>query len=148
MDPEWGVASLFFLICPQSLPGHPAPPAFLGPFPASWVTVASFFPQVLLNGTVFARMSPSQKSSLVEEFQKLEWVPSRDPGKSGEGLSGCPPSPSAPLAGPRVLKCWLPMTSWGLSSLAGAPKGCCERASWVSRPALPSGSKSSPTSQQ
>ncbi|XP_054838617.1 probable cation-transporting ATPase 13A5 [Eublepharis macularius] len=29
-------------------------------------------PKVLLNGTVFARMSPGQKSSLVEEFQKLE----------------------------------------------------------------------------
>ncbi|NXC98059.1 AT134 ATPase, partial [Certhia familiaris] len=29
-------------------------------------------PKLLLNGTVFARMSPSQKSSLVEEFQKLE----------------------------------------------------------------------------
>nr|XP_016854841.1 PREDICTED: probable cation-transporting ATPase 13A5 [Anolis carolinensis] len=29
-------------------------------------------PKILVNGTVFARMSPGQKSSLVEEFQKLK----------------------------------------------------------------------------
>lgn len=32
----------------------------------------SMLPQILVNGTVFARMSPGQKSSLVEEFQKLK----------------------------------------------------------------------------
>ncbi|KAL7991170.1 hypothetical protein Chor_012825 [Crotalus horridus] len=37
---------------------------------------SSLLPKLLLNGTIFARMSPAQKSSLVEEFQKLEWVPS------------------------------------------------------------------------
>ncbi|KAJ7410497.1 hypothetical protein WISP_107967 [Willisornis vidua] len=42
----------------------------------SYQIVAQHFrhllPKLLLNGTVFARMSPGQKSSLVEEFQKLE----------------------------------------------------------------------------
>ncbi|NXX43165.1 AT134 ATPase, partial [Tricholaema leucomelas] len=42
----------------------------------SYQVVAQHFrhllPKLLLNGTVFARMSPGQKSSLVEEFQKLE----------------------------------------------------------------------------
>ncbi|POI32970.1 hypothetical protein CIB84_003278 [Bambusicola thoracicus] len=32
----------------------------------------SLLPKILLNATVFARMSPGQKSSLVEELQKLE----------------------------------------------------------------------------
>ncbi|KAJ8784445.1 hypothetical protein J1605_008289 [Eschrichtius robustus] len=32
----------------------------------------SLLPKILINGTIFARMSPGQKSSLVEEFQKLE----------------------------------------------------------------------------
>uniref|UniRef100_A0A452HIJ8 Cation-transporting ATPase n=1 Tax=Gopherus agassizii TaxID=38772 RepID=A0A452HIJ8_9SAUR len=31
----------------------------------------SLLPKILVNGTVFARMSPGQKSSLIEEFQKL-----------------------------------------------------------------------------
>uniref|UniRef100_A0A8C8BRQ2 Cation-transporting ATPase n=1 Tax=Otus sunia TaxID=257818 RepID=A0A8C8BRQ2_9STRI len=42
----------------------------------SYQIVAQHFrpllPKLLLNGTVFARMSPGQKSSLVEEFQKLD----------------------------------------------------------------------------
>ncbi|GAB0193584.1 probable cation-transporting ATPase 13A4 [Grus japonensis] len=42
----------------------------------SYQIVAQHFrhllPKLLLNGTVFARMSPGQKSSLVEEFQKLK----------------------------------------------------------------------------
>lgn len=33
---------------------------------------SSLLPKILMNGTIFARMSPGQKSSLVEEFQKLE----------------------------------------------------------------------------
>ncbi|EGW10235.1 putative cation-transporting ATPase 13A4 [Cricetulus griseus] len=33
---------------------------------------SSLLPKILINGTIFARMSPGQKSSLVEEFQKLE----------------------------------------------------------------------------
>uniref|UniRef100_A0A8C4KWC7 Cation-transporting ATPase n=1 Tax=Equus asinus asinus TaxID=83772 RepID=A0A8C4KWC7_EQUAS len=32
----------------------------------------SLLPKILVNGTIFARMSPGQKSSLVEEFQKLK----------------------------------------------------------------------------
>uniref|UniRef100_A0A8C4KE63 Cation-transporting ATPase n=1 Tax=Dromaius novaehollandiae TaxID=8790 RepID=A0A8C4KE63_DRONO len=42
----------------------------------SYQTVVQHFshllPKLLLSGTVFARMSPGQKSSLVEEFQKLD----------------------------------------------------------------------------
>uniref|UniRef100_A0ABI7W4Y3 ATPase 13A4 n=1 Tax=Felis catus TaxID=9685 RepID=A0ABI7W4Y3_FELCA len=33
---------------------------------------SSLLPKILINGTIFARMSPGQKSSLVEEFQKLD----------------------------------------------------------------------------
>ncbi|NWV80659.1 AT134 ATPase, partial [Dasyornis broadbenti] len=43
------------------------------------------FPKLLLNGTVFARMSPSQKSSLVEEFQKLDYFV----GMCGDGANDC-----------------------------------------------------------
>ncbi|ELV13358.1 putative cation-transporting ATPase 13A5 [Tupaia chinensis] len=32
----------------------------------------SLLPKILVNGTIFARMSPGQKSSLIEEFQKLK----------------------------------------------------------------------------
>ncbi|MEE6526139.1 hypothetical protein FKM82_026587 [Ascaphus truei] len=32
----------------------------------------SLLPKLLLNGTIFARMSPGQKSNLIEEFQKME----------------------------------------------------------------------------
>ncbi|XP_015264765.1 PREDICTED: probable cation-transporting ATPase 13A5 [Gekko japonicus] len=46
---------------------------------------SSLVPKVLLNGTVFARMSPSQKSSLVEEFQKLNYYV----GMCGDGANDC-----------------------------------------------------------
>ncbi|MBN3290527.1 AT134 ATPase, partial [Polypterus senegalus] len=42
-------------------------------------------PKLLLNGTVFARMAPGQKASLVEEFQKLEYVV----GMCGDGANDC-----------------------------------------------------------
>nr|XP_060623234.1 probable cation-transporting ATPase 13A5 [Anolis sagrei ordinatus] len=42
-------------------------------------------PKILLNGTVFARMSPGQKSSLVEEFQKLNYFV----GMCGDGANDC-----------------------------------------------------------
>uniref|UniRef100_A0A8C3MTD7 Cation-transporting ATPase n=1 Tax=Geospiza parvula TaxID=87175 RepID=A0A8C3MTD7_GEOPR len=42
-------------------------------------------PKLLLNGTVFARMSPSQKSSLVEEFQKLDYFVCM----CGDGANDC-----------------------------------------------------------
>ncbi|XP_064929718.1 probable cation-transporting ATPase 13A4 isoform X5 [Columba livia] len=42
-------------------------------------------PKLLLNGTVFARMSPGQKSSLVEEFQKLDYFV----GMCGDGANDC-----------------------------------------------------------
>uniref|UniRef100_A0A8D2JDC7 Cation-transporting ATPase n=1 Tax=Varanus komodoensis TaxID=61221 RepID=A0A8D2JDC7_VARKO len=42
-------------------------------------------PKVLMNGTVFARMAPAQKSSLVEEFQKLDYYV----GMCGDGANDC-----------------------------------------------------------
>ncbi|XP_056354289.1 LOW QUALITY PROTEIN: probable cation-transporting ATPase 13A4 [Oenanthe melanoleuca] len=55
----------------------------------SYQIVAQHFrhllPKLLLNGTVFARMSPSHKSSLVEEFQKLDYFV----GMCGDGANDC-----------------------------------------------------------
>ncbi|KAF1434765.1 putative cation-transporting ATPase 13A4, partial [Spheniscus demersus] len=55
----------------------------------SYQIVAQHFrhllPKLLLNGTVFARMSPGQKSSLVEEFQKLDYFV----GMCGDGANDC-----------------------------------------------------------
>ena len=39
--------------------------------------------QVLLRTTVFARMTPDQKTQLVKELQKLEWVQTQK-GKNGK----------------------------------------------------------------
>ncbi|XP_063772481.1 probable cation-transporting ATPase 13A4 [Pseudophryne corroboree] len=41
--------------------------------------------KILINGTIFARMSPGQKSSLVEEFQKLGYYV----GMCGDGANDC-----------------------------------------------------------
>uniref|UniRef100_H0VDC1 Cation-transporting ATPase n=1 Tax=Cavia porcellus TaxID=10141 RepID=H0VDC1_CAVPO len=46
---------------------------------------SSLLPKILVNGTVFARMSPGQKSSLVEEFQKLNYYV----GMCGDGANDC-----------------------------------------------------------
>ncbi|XP_006898602.1 PREDICTED: probable cation-transporting ATPase 13A4 [Elephantulus edwardii] len=45
----------------------------------------SLLPKILINGTIFARMSPGQKSSLVEEFQKLDYFV----GMCGDGANDC-----------------------------------------------------------
>ncbi|PKU47631.1 hypothetical protein llap_2097 [Limosa lapponica baueri] len=45
----------------------------------------SLLPKILVNATVFARMSPGQKSSLVEEFQKLNYYV----GMCGDGANDC-----------------------------------------------------------
>ncbi|XP_048811065.1 probable cation-transporting ATPase 13A5 isoform X2 [Lagopus muta] len=45
----------------------------------------SLLPKILLNATVFARMSPGQKSSLVEELQKLNYYV----GMCGDGANDC-----------------------------------------------------------
>ncbi|NXL84613.1 AT135 ATPase, partial [Alectura lathami] len=45
----------------------------------------SLLPKVLVNATVFARMSPGQKSSLVEELQKLNYYV----GMCGDGANDC-----------------------------------------------------------
>ncbi|XP_067398911.1 probable cation-transporting ATPase 13A4 [Emydura macquarii macquarii] len=55
----------------------------------SYQVIAQHFshllPKLLINGTVFARMSPGQKSSLVEEFQKLDYFV----GMCGDGANDC-----------------------------------------------------------
>ncbi|XP_056653578.1 probable cation-transporting ATPase 13A5 [Monodelphis domestica] len=55
----------------------------------SYQVVAQHFsdllPKILLNGAIFARMSPGQKSSLVEEFQKLNYYV----GMCGDGANDC-----------------------------------------------------------
>ncbi|XP_075617344.1 putative cation-transporting ATPase 13A5 isoform X2 [Balearica regulorum gibbericeps] len=45
----------------------------------------SLLPKMLVNATVFARMSPGQKSSLIEEFQKLNYYV----GMCGDGANDC-----------------------------------------------------------
>ncbi|XP_056215078.1 probable cation-transporting ATPase 13A5 isoform X1 [Falco biarmicus] len=45
----------------------------------------SLLPKILVNATVFARMSPGQKSSLIEEFQKLDYYV----GMCGDGTNDC-----------------------------------------------------------
>ncbi|XP_078521759.1 putative cation-transporting ATPase 13A4 [Lissotriton helveticus] len=45
----------------------------------------SLLPKLLMNGTVFARMSPGQKSSLIEEFRKLDYYV----GMCGDGANDC-----------------------------------------------------------
>nr|XP_020017753.1 probable cation-transporting ATPase 13A5 isoform X1 [Castor canadensis] len=45
----------------------------------------SLLPKILVNGTIFARMSPAQKSSLIEEFQKLNYYV----GMCGDGANDC-----------------------------------------------------------
>ncbi|KAM3834871.1 putative cation-transporting ATPase 13A4 isoform 3-T3 [Vipera latastei] len=42
-------------------------------------------PQLLLNGTVFARMSPAQKAHLVQQFQQLDYYV----GMCGDGANDC-----------------------------------------------------------
>ncbi|XP_054556430.1 probable cation-transporting ATPase 13A4 [Talpa occidentalis] len=46
---------------------------------------SSLLSKILINGTIFARMSPGQKSSLVEEFQKLDYFV----GMCGDGANDC-----------------------------------------------------------
>ncbi|NXU59559.1 AT135 ATPase, partial [Turnix velox] len=45
----------------------------------------SLLPKILVNATVFARMTPSQKSSLIEELQKLNYCV----GMCGDGANDC-----------------------------------------------------------
>ncbi|KAG8445089.1 hypothetical protein GDO86_010018, partial [Hymenochirus boettgeri] len=42
-------------------------------------------PKILLNGTIFARMTPQQKSILIDEFQKLDYYV----GMCGDGANDC-----------------------------------------------------------
>ncbi|XP_029472483.1 probable cation-transporting ATPase 13A4 [Rhinatrema bivittatum] len=45
----------------------------------------SLLPKLLLNGAIFARMSPNQKSNLIEEFQKLNYYVAM----CGDGANDC-----------------------------------------------------------
>ncbi|KAM5163812.1 putative cation-transporting ATPase 13A4 [Mantella aurantiaca] len=42
-------------------------------------------PKILMNGTVFARMSPGQKSAIIDEFRKLDYYV----GMCGDGANDC-----------------------------------------------------------
>ncbi|XP_066458000.1 probable cation-transporting ATPase 13A4 [Eleutherodactylus coqui] len=42
-------------------------------------------PKILMNGTVFARMSPAQKSTIIDEFRKLDYYV----GMCGDGANDC-----------------------------------------------------------
>ncbi|KAM4694341.1 putative cation-transporting ATPase 13A4 [Discoglossus pictus] len=46
---------------------------------------SGLLPKLLLNGAIFARMSPGQKSSLIEEFQKLDYYVAM----CGDGANDC-----------------------------------------------------------
>ncbi|KAM5163817.1 putative cation-transporting ATPase 13A4 [Mantella aurantiaca] len=56
---------------------------------SSYQVISQYFynllPKILLNGTIFARMMPKQKSSLVEELQKLDYFV----GMCGDGANDC-----------------------------------------------------------
>ncbi|KAM5165151.1 putative cation-transporting ATPase 13A4 [Mantella aurantiaca] len=56
---------------------------------SSYQVISEYFynllPKILLNGTIFARMMPKQKSSLVEELQKLDYFV----GMCGDGANDC-----------------------------------------------------------
>ncbi|XP_075427182.1 putative cation-transporting ATPase 13A5 isoform X2 [Ascaphus truei] len=45
----------------------------------------NLLPKILLNGTIFARMSPGQKTNLIEEFQKIDYYV----GMCGDGANDC-----------------------------------------------------------
>ncbi|CAH2247932.1 probable cation-transporting ATPase 13A4 [Pelobates cultripes] len=45
----------------------------------------NLLPKILLNGTIFARMSPGQKSNLVEEFQNMDYYVAM----CGDGANDC-----------------------------------------------------------
>ncbi|OWF45588.1 probable cation-transporting ATPase 13A3 [Mizuhopecten yessoensis] len=55
----------------------------------SWAVIRQYFPDMIpklvVKGTVFARMSPEQKSQLVEELQELEYYV----GMCGDGANDC-----------------------------------------------------------
>ncbi|XP_053315068.1 probable cation-transporting ATPase 13A4 [Spea bombifrons] len=46
---------------------------------------SNLLPKLLLNGTIFARMSPGQKSSLIEEYQKMDYYVAM----CGDGANDC-----------------------------------------------------------
>uniref|UniRef100_A0A8C5QCH5 Cation-transporting ATPase n=1 Tax=Leptobrachium leishanense TaxID=445787 RepID=A0A8C5QCH5_9ANUR len=50
-----------------------------------FMQLVPWFPIILLNGTIFARMTPRQKSHLIEEFQKLDYYV----GMCGDGANDC-----------------------------------------------------------
>ncbi|XP_018423131.1 PREDICTED: probable cation-transporting ATPase 13A4 isoform X1 [Nanorana parkeri] len=56
---------------------------------SSYQVISQYFynllPKILLNGTIFARMMPNQKSNLIEELQKLDYFV----GMCGDGANDC-----------------------------------------------------------
>ncbi|KAM9316539.1 putative cation-transporting ATPase 13A4 [Gastrophryne carolinensis] len=47
---------------------------------------SDLLPKILINGTVYARMSPTQKSTIIDEFRKLDYYV----GMCGDGANDCP----------------------------------------------------------
>ncbi|KAG8581496.1 hypothetical protein GDO81_007687 [Engystomops pustulosus] len=56
-------------------------------------------PKILMNGTVFARMSPGQKSTIIDEFRKLDYYV----GMCGDGANDCAVRHNFEISFPRKL---------------------------------------------
>ncbi|XP_077146450.1 putative cation-transporting ATPase 13A4 [Ranitomeya variabilis] len=73
----------------KSKPDTEKPPYYFAMTGRTYEIILQYFSnllqKLLINGTVFARMSPGQKSSLVEEFQKLGYYV----GMCGDGANDC-----------------------------------------------------------
>lgn len=73
----------------KSKPDIEKPPYYFAMTGSTYEIISHYFnnllQKILINGTVFARMSPGQKSSLVEEFQKLGYYV----GMCGDGANDC-----------------------------------------------------------
>ncbi|XP_073531172.1 probable cation-transporting ATPase 13A4 [Phyllobates terribilis] len=73
----------------ESKPDIEKPPYYFAMTGSTYDIILQYFnnllQKMLINGTIFARMSPGQKSSLVEEFQKLGYYV----GMCGDGANDC-----------------------------------------------------------
>ncbi|XP_025025376.1 probable cation-transporting ATPase 13A4 [Python bivittatus] len=78
-----GVAPVGPLSAPLARPAWSLPPC--PPHGSAPCEADSSLPQLLLNGTVFARMSPAQKAHLVQQFQQLDYYV----GMCGDGANDC-----------------------------------------------------------
>ncbi|XP_053314968.1 probable cation-transporting ATPase 13A4 [Spea bombifrons] len=83
------ITDVFLNIEDESTTGNKKPPFHFAMTGASYKVILRHFnhllQKILINGTIFARMSPGEKSSLVEEFQKLGYYV----GMCGDGANDC-----------------------------------------------------------